>query len=139
MGKMDGGWFEISQKTTYIPADASNSRPSDGYIDTIIYDDSDHLAYFTPLDNPEPIMLTSGSWEVVDAPSSVDLVRNLVYFVATKDGSIQRHVYSVRLDGSGLSAMTDTTTEGYYGASFSNGAGYALLNYRGPNIPGRRS
>lgn len=135
VGKLDGGWFEISQKTKYIPADPSKQRPSEGYIDTIIYDDGDHLAYFTPLDNPEPIMLTKGSWEVEDAPSAVDLDRNLVYFIATKESSIQRHAYSVHLDGTGLKPVTDTSKEGYYSLSFSPGAGYALVSYQGPNIP----
>ncbi|KAJ9132132.1 Dipeptidyl aminopeptidase-like protein [Coniochaeta hoffmannii] len=132
---LDGGWFEISQKTKYIPADPRKNRPADGYIDTVIHDNGDHLAYFTPLDNPDPIMLTSGSWEVESAPSAVDLDRNLVYFVGTKESSIQRHVYSVRLDGKDLSPLTDTTVEGYYGASFSAGAGYMLLSYQGPKIP----
>ena len=133
--KIDGGWFEVSHTTTYIPADPENGRPLDGYIDTIIHDNYDHLAYFTPLDNPEPIMLTSGKWEVVDAPSSVDLKNNLVYFVSTKQSSITRQVYSVKLDGTGLRAITDTSKTGYYGASFSSGSGYALVNYDGPNIP----
>ena len=135
VGKIDGGWFEISQKTRFIPADGAKQRPHDGYVDTVIHDNGDHLAYFAPLDNPEPVMLTSGGWEVVDAPSAVDLDRNLVYFVGTKESSIQRHVYSVKLDGSGLTAFTDTAAEGYYSASFSSGAGYALVNYRGPGIP----
>jgi dipeptidyl aminopeptidase len=133
--KLDGGWFEVSQNTRYIPADASNGRPQDGYIDTVIYNNYDHLAYFTPLDNPNPIYLTSGSWEVVNAPSAVDLKNNLVYFVSTKESPIQRHVYSVKLDGTDMQALTDTTKEGYHGISFSSGAGYALLNYDGPNIP----
>lgn len=135
VGKLDGGWFEISQKARYVPADESNGRPYDGYIDTIIHDDGDHLAYYTPIDNPEPIMLTSGKWEVDEAPSAVDLKNNLVYFVATKESSIQRHVYSVKLDGTSLVPYTDTSAEGYYDVSFSAGAGYALVTYRGPKIP----
>jgi dipeptidyl aminopeptidase len=101
----------------------------------VIYKNNDHLGYFTPLENPDPIMLTDGDWEVVDAPSAVDLKRNLVYFRATKEGSIQRHVYSVNLDGSNIQALTDTSKDGYYAVSFSSGAGYALLSYNGPNIP----
>ncbi|KAH8786493.1 putative dipeptidyl-aminopeptidase B [Hyaloscypha finlandica] len=136
--KLDGGWFEVSENTRYVPADPSNGRPHDGYIDTVIYNNYDHLGYFTPMDNPEPIMLTSGDWEVVDAPSAMDLKRNLVYFRATKEGSIQRHVYSVNLDGTNMQALTDTNKDGYYAVSFSSGAGYALLSYNGPNIPWQR-
>jgi dipeptidyl aminopeptidase len=133
--KLDGGWFEVTQKTRYIPADPANGRLQDGYIDTIIHENYDHLGYFTPLDNSDPILVTSGDWEVVDAPSAVDLKNNLVYFVATKKSPIQRHVYSVKLDGTDLQPITDTTKEGYHGVSFSSGATYALLSYDGPNIP----
>ena len=132
---IDGGWFEVSETTTYVHADSANGRPHDGYIDTVIYEGYDHLAYFTPLDNPEPIMLTSGKWEVVKAPTAVDLDKNLVYFVSTKESSIQRHIYTVKLDGSDLHVMTDTSSVGYYDASFSKMAGYALLSYQGPGIP----
>jgi dipeptidyl aminopeptidase B len=135
VAKIDGGWFEISHRIDYIPADPNNGRPHDGYIDTIIHENGDHLAYFTPMDNPNPIMLTSGDWEVVEAPSSVDLKNNLVYFVSTKESSIQRHIYSVKLDGTGMAPFTDTTNEGYYGVSFSSGSGFALLTYNGPKIP----
>ncbi|KAI1644404.1 dipeptidyl peptidase IV N-terminal region-domain-containing protein [Daldinia loculata] len=135
VGKLDGGWFEISHDTTYIPADPSNGRPNDGYIDTVIKDDRDHMAYFSPLESEEPVMLTSGNWEVVAAPSAVDLKNNLAYFVATKESSIQRHIYSVKLDGSHLKEMIDVSKEGYYDVSFSVKAGYALVTYKGPNVP----
>ncbi|KAF7876917.1 uncharacterized protein EAF02_008137 [Botrytis sinoallii] len=135
IAKLDGGWFEVSEDTRYIPADPANGRPHDGYIDTIIHENYDHLGYFTPMDNPEPILLTSGDWEVVKAPSAVDLKNNLVYFISTKESPITRQLYSVKLDGTDMKAITDTSTEGYYGASFSKGAGYVLLNYNGPNIP----
>lgn len=131
---LDGGWFERS-KPVFIPADPDKGRAEDGYVDTVIHGFGDHLAYFTPLDNPEPLMLTSGDWEVVKAPSAVDLENNLVYFLSTQESSIQRHVYSVGLDGEGLANVTDTSQQAYFGASFSSGAGYVLLNYQGPDIP----
>ena len=133
--ELDGGWFEVTETTTYVPSDPSGNRPDPGYVDTVIHEGYDHLAYFTPLDNPEPIMLTSGSWEVVDAPSAIDLVSNMVYFVGTKESSLQRHVYSVNLDGSGLQHISNAEEEGYYEVSFSTGAGFALLSYEGPDIP----
>lgn len=136
--KLDGGWFEVSQQTRYIPADPSKNRKDDGYIDTIIHEGYDHLGYFTPLDNPKPIVLTSGEWEVVSSPSAIDLDNNLVYFVSTKESALQRHVYYVKLDGTGLTSLSDTSKEGYYDVEFSTGAGYALVTYKGPNIPWQR-
>ena len=135
---IDGGWFEVSESTKFVPSDPGNGRPHDGYVDTVIHEGYDHLAYFTPLDNPEPVILTSGKWEVVQAPSAIDLNKNLVYFVATKESPIQRHVYSVYLNATDLQAVTDTTEEAYYDVSFSTGAGYALLSNKGPKIPTQR-
>ncbi|KAL8947102.1 MAG: hypothetical protein Q9222_006577, partial [Ikaeria aurantiellina] len=132
---IDGGWFEVSEETRFIPSDPKNGRNHDGYIDTVIHDGYDHLAYFTPLDSTDPVILTSGHWEVVKAPSAVDLANNLVYFISTKDGSTQRHVYSVKLDGTDLKSVSDTSKAGYYDVSFSTGAGYALLSYQGPDVP----
>ena len=132
---LDGGWFEVSQDTKFVPKDPAKGRPEDGYIDTIVHDGYDHLAYFSPLDSSKPINLTSGKWEVVKAPSSVDLDNNLVYFVAAKKGPIHRHVYSVNLNGTDLKTLTDDNVDGYYDVSFSAGSGYALLSYKGPEIP----
>ncbi|KAI5370541.1 putative peptidase S9, prolyl oligopeptidase, catalytic domain, dipeptidylpeptidase IV [Septoria linicola] len=135
--KLDGGWFEVTHTTTYVPADPANGRPHDGYIDTIIHDNFDHLAYFTPLDNDQPKMLTEGSWEVVNAPSSVDLKENTVYFTSTKDGSTQRHIYTAKLleGSSSVTPVTDANATGYYKASFSAESKFMLLTCKGPGIP----
>lgn len=132
---IDGGWFEISHDMTYVPADWSKGRRYDGYVDVIIHEGYEHIGYYTPLNNSQPVVLTSGAWEVESAPSAVDLDNNLVYFIATKESSIQRHVYSVKLDGSDFKPFTDISEEAYYSASFSSGAGYALLSNRGPKVP----
>ena len=135
VNKLDGGWFEVTEKTTYIPKNVDRRRLEDGYIDTVIREGFDHLAYFTPLNNTEPLMLTSGEWEVVNAPSAVDLNSNLVYFLATKDGSTQRYAYSVNLDGTALQHYTEHREDGYYDVSFSTSVGFCLINYEGPDIP----
>ncbi|PHH63350.1 hypothetical protein CDD81_6047 [Ophiocordyceps australis] len=132
---LDGGWYEVSHKMAFVPADASRGRPHDGYVDTIVHHGFNHLAYFAPLDNPEPLMLTSGPWEVEDGALAVDAPHGLVYFVAAKHSSITRHVYSVRLDGSHLTPLTDDEQDAYYSASFSSHAGYALVSYSGPRVP----
>ncbi|PYI01123.1 pheromone maturation dipeptidyl aminopeptidase DapB [Aspergillus sclerotiicarbonarius CBS 121057] len=135
VASIDGGWVEPSQYTWFIPADASSGRPHDGYLDTVIHEGYEHLGYFTPLDNPEPILLTKGEWEVVDAPTAVDLHKGVVYFIATKEAPTERHLYQVQLDGSNMKPLTDTSKPGYYDVSFSHGTGYALLSYRGPSVP----
>ncbi|PHH69091.1 hypothetical protein CDD83_5832 [Cordyceps sp. RAO-2017] len=57
---LDGGWHEINHKAVYVPADAARGRPHDGYIDTVIHDNFEHLAYFAPLNSSRPTMLTAG-------------------------------------------------------------------------------
>lgn len=79
--------------------------------------------------------MTSGKWEVVDAPSAIDLENGLVYYVSTEKSPIERHVYSVKLDGTDKRAVTNTSEDGRYDVSFSKLAGYALLTYGGPGIP----
>lgn len=132
---LDGCWLEPSQSTRFVPADPSNGRPHDGYVEIFPYEGYNHLAYFTPLNNSDPTLLTSGEWEVADAPSAVDLKRGLVYFVAAKEKPTERHVYSVKLDGSDMRPIVDTKSPAYYSVSLSSGAGYALLNYEGPKVP----
>ena len=132
---IDGGWFEVSESTQYVPSDPAKGRPNDGYVDTVINEGYLHMAYFTPIDNPNPLYLTSGKWEVVKAPSSIDLENNLVYFVAAKRAPTNRHVYSVKLDGTRMKAVTPDDVDAYYDVSFSTGSGYALLSYKGPEIP----
>jgi dipeptidyl aminopeptidase len=138
--KLDGGWFEISETTTYVPSDPSNGRNQDGYIDTVIHNGYDHLAYFTPLDSDRPMMLTEGDWEVVKAPSAMALDQNLVYFIGTKDGSTQRHIYTVNLHKGpdSITPVTDTSEIGYYTASFSAAGSFTLLTNHGPGIPWQR-
>lgn len=135
---LDGGWFEVSQRTTFVPSNPSKGRNHDGYIDTIIHEGYDHIGYFTPLDNPEPIVLTKGKWEVVDAPSVVDLENNLVYYISTERSSIERHPYVVKLDGTGKREVMENAAAGYYEASFSTGGGYALISNDGPGIPSQK-
>ncbi|EEH21555.2 hypothetical protein PABG_03771 [Paracoccidioides brasiliensis Pb03] len=132
---LDGGWVEPSQTTRFIPADPDNGRLNDGYIDTVIYEGRDQLAYYTPIDNPKPIVLTNGHSEVVQAPSGVDLKRGLVYFVVAGNEPWERHIYSVNFDGTSLQPVTNVSESSYYDVSFSNGAGYAFLKYAGPQVP----
>ncbi|KAL6704735.1 hypothetical protein ACN47E_007656 [Coniothyrium glycines] len=135
VAKLDGGWFEVSQKTTFVPADPDNGRNDDGYIDTVIHKGYDHIGYFTPLDSDKPVLLTQGEWEVVDAPSRVDLKNNLVYFMSTEKSSIERHAYAVYLNGTEKREVLEDGGSGYYDASFSTGGSYALVSYKGPGIP----
>ena len=130
------GWFEARDGVIFVPKDVSRGIKDDGYIDTVVKDGYSHLAYFSPLDVKDPVFLTAGKWEVVDGVRMFDHSRNSAYFISTKAGSTERHLYSVALDKPGkISNLTDESTSGYYSADFSSGGGYCILSYRGPDIP----
>ncbi|ODV91326.1 hypothetical protein CANCADRAFT_25993 [Tortispora caseinolytica NRRL Y-17796] len=133
----DGGWFEISQFTRYVPASPETGRADDGYIDTVNKDGYLHLALFSPVHVSEPaVYLTSGNWEVVNAPSGLDLDAQKVYFISTEVSPVERHLYSVFLNGTGRTEITDSAGKpAFIDASFSPSSKYALVRNKGPSIP----
>lgn len=133
-GRGDKSWFEISHNTIHIPK--SEKRPLEGYIDMMAVDGYEHLAYFSPPNASEPkAYLTKGEWEVVDGAAAYDFVSDKVYFVSTEKSSIERHVYSVDLEGASKENLTDVSKDGWFDVSFSKGARYLLLSYQGPDVP----
>lgn len=124
-------WFEITHNTLFVPK--SNTIENDGYIDTISVNGFNHLAYYSPPSNSTPKILTRGDWEVVSSPVAFDYKKNLVYFISTQDSSIERQLYSINLVNKDMKKYTNG--EGWFSVSFSAGARYLSLSYRGPNIP----
>lgn len=144
--KAEGSWFEITSNTLFIPKNESLGRENDGYIDTVVLDGYNHLAYFSPPTNPNGIILTKGKWEVINGVSSFDNIKNNIFFTGTLKSSIERHIYSVNLleaiantkDLPNIKNITDTSTDGWYSGSFSSGSRYLLLYYDGPNVPNQK-
>lgn len=133
-GREEKSWFEISHNTMFIPK--SENRKYNGYIDVIDVDGYDHLAYFAPPESSEPsVILTTGEWEVVNGPVAYDHVLEKLYYVSTEKSSMERHVYSIGIDGKGKTNITNTEEPAWYDVSFSKGARYLLLSNQGPNVP----
>ena len=63
-----------------------------------------HL-YLYGLDGKEEAQLTKGNWEVT-AVEGVDEAKGIVYFNATEKSPMERHLYRVGLDGTGLERVT---------------------------------
>lgn len=132
----NGGWWEITHNTLYVPQNKSNGRDFDGYLDIMPIEGYNHLVYFSPANSSDPKVLTKGEWEVVDGAASFDYETNNVYFTATKKSSTERHLYSVNLKKPNkLTEITDTTKNAVYSASFSSGSRFVLISYRGPDVP----
>ncbi|RLV91636.1 Dipeptidyl aminopeptidase B [Spathaspora sp. JA1] len=139
---VSNSWFEISSNTIFVPKNKTLGRKYDGYIDTVIDAGYNHLAYFSPPENPDGKLLTQGNWEVVNGVEAFDYTNNQVYFTSTMKSSIERHVHSINLldhTNDGLPYIKDITTkEGWYDVSFSSGARFLYLSDRGPGVPTQR-
>ncbi|WWC64025.1 uncharacterized protein I303_106631 [Kwoniella dejecticola CBS 10117] len=133
----DDGWIDHGQNV--IPVKGGLS----GYLDIVPNEGYNHIALFSPINATHPIWITSGEWEVTEI-SGVNVETETIYFLAATP-SIDRHLYSAKLPMSlteeydqTFTALTDNSSPGYYEASFSPGAGYYVLNYRGPEVPWQR-
>ncbi len=133
----DGGWFEPTQSTVYIQSDSSNNRPHDGYLETVAVHDFYHLVYFNSSESSSGKVLTSGDWEVTSRPV-FNAVANRIYFLAAKKSSMERHLYSIGLNGETLLEISNTSEEAWYNVLFSSGGRFAILNYEGPGIPNQK-
>ncbi|PSK35670.1 hypothetical protein C7M61_004459 [Candidozyma pseudohaemuli] len=133
-------WFEVTSNAIYVPRNESAGIKHDGYIDLIVHEGYNHLAYFSPPESSEGKLLTSGQWEVLT--NVFDFLNNEIYFLATKKSSVERHIYSVSLTDAihsqkqpSIKNVTDVSAEGWFGASFSSGARFALVSNQGPSVP----
>lgn len=89
-GKEDGGWIDMQQSIRYVAP--SKAVPQGGYLDIANNNGYNHIALYTPIDNPLPKWLTSGEWEV-SSIAAVDQTKGLVFFISTEKSSIERHLY----------------------------------------------
>jgi dipeptidyl-peptidase-4 len=76
--------------------------------------------------------LTHGEFEV-GAIDGVDEAAGTVFFSANKDDPRQRHIFSVKLDGSGLQALTHE--EGLHGGNFADDGKHYFETSVGPATP----
>ncbi|KAI5995630.1 dipeptidyl aminopeptidase [Pisolithus albus] len=139
----DEGWIEPHQNIYPLPSGLRSSG-SPAYLDIVPSTDGyNHIALFDPADSTTPRFLTSGPWEVTGGIQVVDAQRGLIYFQAARS-SIERHLYSVPISSPNTaspitpSPLTDESTTSSYSVNFSPGAGFYLLNYRGPGVPWQR-
>lgn len=76
--------------------------------------------------------LTSGQWEVTGI-SCVDEKSQLVYFVSSEVSPLERHLYSIRFDGTGKKRLD--AEPGTYSASFSPGCGAYVETHSNLELP----
>jgi len=79
--------------------------------------------------------VTRGEWEVRQV-SAVDEGKDVVYFMATEKSPLERHLYRVALDGSGLKRLSQE--EGVHAVQFSPSTAFYLDTYSNATTPPRQ-
>ena len=96
-----------------------------------------HLYLYGPRANGTPLQLTSGPW-VVHRIEFVDEKNRRVYFLAggreKGEDPYQTHVYSVGLDGKGLTLLTPENAT--HAVNVSPDGAYFVDNFSRPDLPG---
>ncbi|KAJ2477206.1 Dpp4p [Coemansia sp. RSA 2320] len=150
----DGAWIEITTPPIFVPANSVQSLTADAYISLVENGEHTHLALFSPPDAAQPAKwLTSGDYDVVGGSAAFNRKTARVSFLSTQASTIKFNLYEVSLGGDGsavpppraLSPPTlkssrdrlnsEGARDGHYDASFSKGAGYYTLSYKGPKLP----
>jgi dipeptidyl-peptidase-4 len=99
-------------------------------------DGYNHLYLYT-MDGLLVNRVTKGEWAIASsgggvywirqAITAIDEAKGWIYFTALKESSLERHLYRIHFDGTGLMRLTDEA--GTHGISFSRDAKYYLDRY----------
>ncbi|KAF2456074.1 dipeptidyl peptidase IV N-terminal region-domain-containing protein [Lineolata rhizophorae] len=131
------GWIDNMLMMTYVGALGSNGTYANSsttyYLDVSDESGWRHL-YLYPVTGGSPIALTEGEWEILSI-LKIDQTRGLVYYTSTEAHSTESHLYSVSFETGAKKALVDDSVPAYWTASFSNGGGYYILSYYGPDVP----
>lgn len=124
--KTDPGWIDNNLAISYIPGTQT-------YVDLSDESGWQHI-YLYPVNGSTPVAITKGKWEVASI-LYIDSATKTLYYTSTERNSMERHLYSVGLDGKGKKSLVDDSKPGVWTASFSAGGGYYILSYNGPDLP----
>jgi len=100
----DDGWITRSTDSIYF-------IPPNSYVE--IMDDKNgyqHLNYYPDIYDDKSQFITSGKWDVVDI-AGIDKNSKTIYYIGTEEGSMQRHLYKVNLNGQRNIKMTPIVSE----------------------------
>jgi len=124
----DRCWINVSNQFEFLKGTPTRfiwSSERDGFR---------HL-YLYSLDGKQIARLTEGNWEVTSI-AGVDEDRKTVYYVSTEGSPLERHLYSVRFDGSGRKRLT--TEAGTHAISMSPTKDYYMDTHSSIAEPSRR-
>ncbi len=131
----DSAWVNIHDDLHFLPARRQFIWASerDGYAHLYLYN----------MDGSLQNHITSGDWSIRSAGPGVAWVQQAlvgvdekngwVYFTAQKKSPIERQLYRVRLDGSGMEQLTQTP--GFHNVTFSPDAKYYFDRFSNASTP----
>ncbi len=127
-----GGWVNVNDDFRVLKSGDRFLWSSwrDGHTQLYLYsfDKQNPLAQQAKLERP----LTQGDFEMLGV-EGVDESAGAVFFSSNQDDPRQRHIFSVKLDGTGLQQVTHE--EGIYSAKFSDDATHYEQTFVGPLTP----
>ena len=119
----DKAYIDVTFNLTFLK--------DNSFIWTSEKDGFNHIYHYTP-DGSLIKQVTSGPWEVTNYYGFNEDTKT-VYYQSTEDGSINRSVYSVKINGKHKTKLTQTT--GTNNASFSNDYSYFINNFSSATSP----
>ena len=123
LNEIDKAYIEIYDNLTFL---ADNS-----FIWTSEKDGFNHLYYYSNKGNLVN-QITKGNWEVTDF-YGVNENTNTLYYQSVEDGSINRTVYSINLNGKNKKRLTNAS--GTNTADFSKNYNYFINTFSDANTP----
>jgi dipeptidyl-peptidase-4 len=80
--------------------------------------------------------ITNGDW-VVEGVNAIDETKGIIYFQGRKDTPLESHIYSVALDGSNITRLSDA--DQFHSATFSSDASVYVDSHSTANTPAQVS
>ena len=76
--------------------------------------------------------ITTGNWEVTDLVG-IDQDRKLIYYMSAENSPLERHLYSIKMNGKGKKQLTEG--EGTHRVNMSPDYSYYIEYFTGPEVP----
>lgn len=104
---------------------------TNGFITSSERDDYNHLYYFD-FKTRALRQITKGNWDVIEF-KGFDEATNTLYYMSTENGTINRDMYSIQLDGKNKKRMSKR--EGLNNFDFTQGYRYYISTYSNAGTP----
>jgi dipeptidyl-peptidase-4 len=114
----DSAWLDVVDEIDWLPGNTRFLWPSER--------DGWRHVYTVARDGSRPVLITPGSFDVIDI-AAVDAAGGWLYYIASPANATQRYLYRTRLDGGGRpERLTPAEATGTHAYDISPGARWAI-------------